>query len=83
MRQASFPVLLLSLVAGALAVAGFAPLTLWPLPILSLAVLFGLLARTPSRRAGFLIGLGCQRRNRRRSCIRVTGSKWGYHKGIT
>ncbi|MBS1185650.1 MAG: apolipoprotein N-acyltransferase, partial [Proteobacteria bacterium] len=57
MRQASFPVLLLSLVAGALAVAGFAPLTLWPLPILSLAVLFGLLARTGSRRAGFLIGL--------------------------
>lgn len=57
MRQASFPVLLLSLVAGAFAVAGFAPLKLWPLPILSLAVLFGLLARTPSRRAGFLIGL--------------------------
>ena len=57
MRQASFPVLLLSLVAGALAVAGFAPLNAWPLPILSLAVLFGLLARTSSLRAGFLIGL--------------------------
>ena len=57
MRQASFPVLLLSLVAGALAVAGFAPLNAWPLPILSLAVLFGLLARTSSLRAGFLISL--------------------------
>ena len=57
MRQASFPVLLISLVAGALAVAGFAPLNVWPLPILSLAVLFGLLARTSSLRAGFLIGL--------------------------
>jgi len=32
MRQASFPVLLVSLVAGALAVAGFAPLNVWPLP---------------------------------------------------
>ena len=33
MRQVSFPLLLLSLVAGALAVAGFAPLDFWPLPI--------------------------------------------------
>ncbi|MBU1394858.1 MAG: apolipoprotein N-acyltransferase, partial [Gammaproteobacteria bacterium] len=57
MRRLSFPLLLLSLGAGALAVAGFAPLGLWPLPVLSLAVLFGLLARTASRRAGFLIGL--------------------------
>ncbi|HMA12834.1 MAG TPA: apolipoprotein N-acyltransferase, partial [Steroidobacteraceae bacterium] len=48
--------LLISLLAGALAVAGFAPFGLWPLPALSLAVLFGLLSRTPSRRAGFLIG---------------------------
>ncbi|MDZ7594057.1 MAG: apolipoprotein N-acyltransferase [Thiobacillus sp.] len=53
----SFPLLLASLGAGALAVAGFAPFGLWPLPVLSLAVLFGLLARTASRRAGFLIGL--------------------------
>lgn len=56
-RRLSFPLLLASLVAGALAVAGFAPLGLWPLPVLSLAVLFALLARTASRRAGFLIGL--------------------------
>ena len=57
MRQASFPLLLTSLIAGALAVPGFAPLEVWPLPVLSLAVLFGLLARTSSLRAGFLIGL--------------------------
>ncbi len=57
LRRLSFPLLLASLGAGALAVAGFAPLGLWPLPVLSLAVLFGLLARTASRRAGFLIGL--------------------------
>jgi len=44
MRQASFPLLLASLLAGALAVAGFAPLNVWPMPVLSLAVLFGLLA---------------------------------------
>ena len=53
----SFPMLLTSLTAGALAVAGFAPLGLWPLPVLSLAVLFGLLTRTASARGGFLIGL--------------------------
>jgi apolipoprotein N-acyltransferase len=57
MRQLSFPLLLVSLGAGALAVTGFAPLDLWLLPVLSLAVLFGLLARTPSMRAGFLVGL--------------------------
>jgi len=57
MRRVSFPILLLSLIAGALAVAGFAPLNVWPLPILSLALLFGLLTRTSSLRAGFLIGL--------------------------
>jgi apolipoprotein N-acyltransferase len=56
-RRVSFPVLLLSLAAGALAVAGFAPLGLWLLPLLSLALLFGLLARTLSVRSGFLIGL--------------------------
>jgi apolipoprotein N-acyltransferase len=57
MRRVSFFVLLASLLAGVLAVAGFAPFNLWPLPALSLAVLFGLLARTASTRAGFLIGL--------------------------
>ncbi|MBW8328340.1 MAG: apolipoprotein N-acyltransferase [Thiobacillus sp.] len=57
MPRVSFPMLLLSLVAGALAVAGFAPLGIWPLPVLSLAVLFALLAHTASGRAGFLIGL--------------------------
>lgn len=49
--------LLLSLLAGAAAVAGFAPFGFWPLPVLSLAVLFGLLSRTTSVRAGFLTGL--------------------------
>src|SRR3569623_1798304 len=57
MRRVPLLPLLLSLLAGAVAVAGFAPFGLWPLPIFSLAVLFGLLSRTPSRRAGFLIGL--------------------------
>ncbi|MFN3544217.1 MAG: apolipoprotein N-acyltransferase [Thiobacillus sp.] len=47
---------LASLAAGAAAVAGFAPIGLWPLPILSLAVLFALLARTRSTRAGFALG---------------------------
>ncbi len=56
-HRVSFPVLLLSLVTGALAVTGFAPFNLWPVPILSLAVLFALMARTTSARAGFLIGL--------------------------
>ena len=56
MPRVSFPVLLLSLLAGGLAIAGFAPLGVWPLPILSLAVLFGMLAHTDSLRAGFLIG---------------------------
>lgn len=56
-HRVSAPRLLASLVAGALGVAGFAPLGLWPLTALSLAVLFGLLAHTASRRAGFLIGL--------------------------
>ncbi len=51
------PMLPISLGAGALAVAGFAPFDFWPLPILSLAVLFTLLARTASMRAGFLVGL--------------------------
>ncbi|NDP48679.1 MAG: apolipoprotein N-acyltransferase [Sulfuriferula multivorans] len=48
--------MLISLLSGALAVAGFAPFYLWPLPLLSLAVLFGLFTRTASARTGFLIG---------------------------
>lgn len=56
-RSVSFALLLISLLSGALAVAGFAPFYLWPLPVLSLAVLFGLFSRTASARAGFLIGL--------------------------
>ncbi len=60
--QAALPrrfllLLLVSLLAGSAAVAGFAPFRLWPLPLLSLALLFALLARAPSRRAGFLTGL--------------------------
>ena len=55
-RHVSFPSLLLALLAGAGAVAGFAPFELWPLPVLSLAVLFGLLSRTASVRTGFLTG---------------------------
>jgi apolipoprotein N-acyltransferase len=57
MRLTLFPSLLLSLLAGILAVGGFAPLGFWPVPLLSLAVLFALLARTSSLRAGFAIGL--------------------------
>ena len=57
MSRVSFSKLFLGLVAGAMAVAGFAPLSLWLLPLLSLALLFGLLAKTPSARCGFLIGL--------------------------
>jgi len=56
-RVTPFSLLLISLLAGALAVGGFAPLNVWPLPLLSLALLFGLLARTTSSRSGFLIGL--------------------------
>ncbi|MGA9163643.1 MAG: apolipoprotein N-acyltransferase [Thiobacillus sp.] len=52
-----FPLLLISLLVGVLAVGGFAPLDVWPLPVLSLALLFSLLARTTSSRSGFLIGL--------------------------
>ena len=55
-RRVAFPSLLLSLLAGAAAVAGFAPFELWPLPVLSLAVLFGQLSRTASVRTGFLTG---------------------------
>lgn len=45
-----------SVVAGAVAVAGFAPIGAWPLPAVSLAVLFALLARTSSTRRGFALG---------------------------
>lgn len=45
-----------NLVAGACAVGGFAPFGYWPLPILSLAVLFAGLARANSRSAGFASG---------------------------
>jgi apolipoprotein N-acyltransferase len=57
MRYLPVPMLPISLGAGALAVAGFAPFDFWPLPMLSLAVLFTLLARTTSMRAGFIVGL--------------------------
>src|SRR5512139_2430515 len=56
MPRVPFLLLLGSLLAGALAVAGFAPFGLWHLPALSLALLFGLLSRAASRRAGFIIG---------------------------
>jgi apolipoprotein N-acyltransferase len=57
LRRVPFPLLILSLAAGAMAVAGFAPLGLWLLPLVSLTLLFGLLAQAPSMRSGFLIGL--------------------------
>ncbi|WP_296889577.1 apolipoprotein N-acyltransferase [Thiobacillus sp.] len=56
MRRASLLLPLVALLAGALAVGGFAPLNLWPLPLLSLALLFGMLLRVSTRRAGFVIG---------------------------
>lgn len=43
-------------IAGAVAVAGFAPLGWWPLSWLSLAVLFASLARVDSARTGFARG---------------------------
>ena len=55
-RRLPFAQLLIPLFAGAAAVAGFAPFGLWPLPILSLAVLFVMLERAPSARAGFMLG---------------------------
>ena len=56
MAERRFVPLLASLTAGAAAVAGFAPIGFWPLPILSLAVLFALFARTTSIRHGFALG---------------------------
>ncbi len=45
-----------SLAAGALGVAGFAPVGAWPFAAASLALLFALFLRTTSARAGFLVG---------------------------
>ncbi|MFP5418174.1 MAG: apolipoprotein N-acyltransferase [Gammaproteobacteria bacterium] len=53
----TFAAALMALLAGALAVAGFAPLGYWPLTFLSLAVLFGVWMHTRSIRAAFFIGL--------------------------
>ncbi|HEX3063382.1 MAG TPA: apolipoprotein N-acyltransferase, partial [Usitatibacter sp.] len=53
---------LAAFVAGAVAVAGFAPFYLWPLPIACLAALFALWGRESSPRrafaAGYAFGLG-------------------------
>ncbi len=57
MPRVSFPLLLACLLAGALAVGGFAPFGYWPLPLLSLGVLFALMQRTRSAAAGFAAGL--------------------------
>ncbi len=54
--RVSFLLPVSSLLAGAAAVAGFAPFEWWPLPVLSLALLFALLAHNVSSRAGFMIG---------------------------
>lgn len=48
--------LALSALAGVLAVAGFAPYGLWPLTLLSLALLFAACGRAPSIRRGFALG---------------------------
>jgi len=47
---------LCSLVAGAMAACGFAPLSLWPLTLAGIACLIELTARAPSARRAFLIG---------------------------
>jgi apolipoprotein N-acyltransferase len=47
---------LLALLAGALSVIGFAPFELWPLPLLSLAVLLVLVDGVRSRRQAGLLG---------------------------
>ncbi len=46
----------LAFAAGALAATGFAPLGLWPLTVVALAVLVWLLQRAPTRRAAFATG---------------------------
>jgi apolipoprotein N-acyltransferase len=52
----------LAFLAGAVCVPGFAPLGIFPLPVLALAVLFALMQRADSPRAaawlGFVFGLG-------------------------
>ena len=54
--------LLVAFVAGLLAAAGFAPYDLWPLTLLSAAVLVGLVEAAPTRRhaaaVGWLWGFG-------------------------
>jgi apolipoprotein N-acyltransferase len=49
-------VCLATFVAGAVAVAGFAPLYAWPLPIVSLAILFAAWTRETSTRRAFAVG---------------------------
>jgi apolipoprotein N-acyltransferase len=46
----------ISLFAGGLSATGFAPLNLWPLALLMLALWMDILARVPSRKAAFLAG---------------------------
>lgn len=56
----AYPILLrsfLAAAAGGLAVLGFAPFSFFPLALLSLALLYELLSRSPGR-GGFLIGWG-------------------------
>jgi apolipoprotein N-acyltransferase len=66
-RRISIPFL-----AGAVAVAGFAPLHFWPLPMLALAVLFHAWTRSPTPRSaalsGFAFGIG----------FFLTGVSWVY-----
>ena len=52
------PPLLLAAIFGSISVAGFAPLELFPLPILMLALLFRLWQRADSPRAAAWLGLG-------------------------
>lgn len=53
---------LIAFIAGALAVSGFAPFDLFPLPVLALAVLFWLWSRSPrplqAAGLGFALGMG-------------------------
>jgi apolipoprotein N-acyltransferase len=53
--------LLIALLAGALNVLAFAPFNFWPLQIISLALLFGLVVRAPERAflLGWAYGFGC------------------------
>lgn len=57
MARPLLAVLSAALLAGGLAVPAFAPFEWFPLAALSLAVLWALVARTESRRQGFLVGL--------------------------